>query len=98
MLGICAFNMIKYIYPSKEKSTLIVGFYVILVISYMLQIANYTDFAINPTQKPFYCIQQGYSRIDWVRVLAESSVCMLGYFIVTTMYHFVESIERVFKN
>ena len=89
MLGICAYNLIKYIYPSKDKSTLIVGFYIILVISYILQIANYTDFAIIPTQKPFFSLDHGFNQIDYVELLAESSVCMVGYFIVTTMYHLV---------
>ena len=89
MLGICAYNLIKYIYPSKDKSTLIVGFYIILVISYILQIANYTDFAIATTQKPFFSLDHGYNKIDYVELLAESSVCMVGYFIVATMYHLV---------
>ena len=98
MLGIIAFNLIKYIYPSKEKSTLIVGFYVILVLAYMLEIATYTIFAIYPDQEPCFSKNHSFDRIDLVDLIAESFICMLGYFIVATMYHLVQSVERIFKN
>ena len=92
------FNVVRYIYPIKEPSWLILLYYILSFMVLFFHVIYYVTRIIDPNKDPFiYNAEKGLTWDDGLEVCNISSLIALGWLVCATMYHLKTSIRIAFK-
>lgn len=91
------FNVVRYIYPMKERSKLILLYYILSFIVLSCQIPYYITRIIYPWKDPFIFNGEGFNWDDGLECIASSTLVALGWLVCATMYQLKTSIRIIYK-
>ena len=96
-LTFCMFNIIKYVYPMKERSALILSFYALVLVLCSSHIIMCVYMSIYPAQDPFIYSSPGITIPEFTEWLGSCSILALGWLVTATMFQLTISIREIFN-
>ena len=93
------FNIIKYVYPMKERSKLIMLFYGLIIISNVCYITIYIHLNIAPSKTdPFQLRVNGNMGVyDLLEMIGSLGMLALGWLVTAIMFQLTLSIRVIFS-
>ena len=96
-LAFAIFNIIKYIWPMQQRSTLIILFYSIVLVLCTSHLIFCICMSIHPDLDPFIYDTKGVHTHEFAEWIGSASLLALGWLVTATMYQLTVSIRVIFN-
>lgn len=85
-LCFAVFNIVKYLLPRKERSYLIIIFYVLVTIECLAHFLYLSNLAVYPTDDPFLYDALPLDFFETMTAIGSATALALGWLVTATMY------------
>ena len=91
------FNIFAYVVKQKKRKTLVVIFYVFVLLQSIPSTVFFTCLSLQPNQDPFLFDTQGFKYYEFLEVIGSSATLALSWVVTVTMYQLSISIRVIFQ-